>query len=147
MPYLLALLSTHSLDGCVEGINDLNALYTTEMFPQFADQVDGNFAPILWITYWSFRWMIGLGGDRRPDRRRRAVAHAQEGQARACRCGHGASRSGRGRHPSLAILVGWIFTEMGRQPWIVFSLMLTEDGVSPSVPGLDRADLAGRVHR
>jgi cytochrome d ubiquinol oxidase subunit I len=34
-----------------------------------------------------------------------------------------------------AILAGWIFTEMGRQPWIVFSLMLTEDGVSPSVPG------------
>lgn len=30
---------------------------------------------------------------------------------------------------------GWIFTEMGRQPWIVFGLMLTEDGVSPNVPG------------
>ena len=25
-----------------------------------------------------------------------------------------------------AIIVGWIFTEMGRQPWIVFSLMPTE---------------------
>jgi cytochrome d ubiquinol oxidase subunit I len=35
----------------------------------------------------------------------------------------------------VASLVGWVFTEMGRQPWIVFSLMLTEDGVSPSVPG------------
>ena len=34
-----------------------------------------------------------------------------------------------------AILVGWVFTEMGRQPWIVFGLMLTEDGVSPTVPG------------
>ena len=28
VPYLLALLSTHTLDGCVEGINDLKALYT-----------------------------------------------------------------------------------------------------------------------
>jgi cytochrome bd ubiquinol oxidase subunit I len=37
--------------------------------------------------------------------------------------------------PMLASLVGWVFTEMGRQPWIVFGLMLTEDGVSPSVPG------------
>ena len=45
-----------------------------------------------------------------------------------------------------AILVGWIFTEMGRQPWIVFSLMLTEDGVSPERAGLDGAHLAGRVH-
>jgi cytochrome d ubiquinol oxidase subunit I len=35
----------------------------------------------------------------------------------------------------LALLLGWVFTEMGRQPWIVFGLMLTEDGVSPSVPG------------
>src|SRR5690606_28255810 len=61
VPYVLALLSTHSIDGCVEGINDLNVQYTTELFPQFADQVDGNFAPILWVTYWSFRWMIGLG--------------------------------------------------------------------------------------
>src|SRR5690606_13147433 len=28
---------------------------------------------------------------------------------------------------------GWIFTEMGRQPWVVFGLMTTERGVSPGV--------------
>ena len=28
---------------------------------------------------------------------------------------------------------GWIFTEMGRQPWVVFGLMTTEHGVSPGV--------------
>ena len=28
---------------------------------------------------------------------------------------------------------GWVFTEMGRQPWIVFGLMPTAAGVSPSV--------------
>ena len=135
VPYLLALLSTHSLDGCVEGINDLNALYTTEMFPQFADQVDGNFAPILWVTYWSFRWMIGLGAHRRADRRRRPVAHPQE--APRSEPPLWAWRLAIWAWPAslVAILVGWIFTEMGRQPWIVFSLMLTEDGVSPSVPG------------
>jgi cytochrome d ubiquinol oxidase subunit I len=134
VPYLLALLSTHSLDGCVEGINDLNALYTTEMFPQFADQVNGNFAPVLWVTYWAFRWMIGLG----------ALA------ALVALVGLWFTRKGAREEPPLwawriaiwmwpasliAILVGWIFTEMGRQPWIVFSLMLTQDGVSPSVPG------------
>jgi len=36
----------------------------------------------------------------------------------------------------LAMTVGWIFTEMGRQPWIVFGLMKTADGVSPEVTGL-----------
>jgi cytochrome d ubiquinol oxidase subunit I len=38
----------------------------------------------------------------------------------------------------LAILAnsfGWIFTEMGRQPWAVFGQMLTRDALSPSVPG------------
>ena len=28
---------------------------------------------------------------------------------------------------------GWIFTEMGRQPWVVFGLMTVEHAVSPGV--------------
>jgi cytochrome d ubiquinol oxidase subunit I len=35
--------------------------------------------------------------------------------------------------PLAANSMGWIFTEMGRQPWIVFGLMQTRDGVSPTV--------------
>ena len=35
--------------------------------------------------------------------------------------------------PLLANAFGWIFTEMGRQPWVVFGLMTTQHGVSPSV--------------
>jgi cytochrome d ubiquinol oxidase subunit I len=35
--------------------------------------------------------------------------------------------------PTLANSTGWIFTEMGRQPWSVFGLMSTADGVSPTV--------------
>jgi cytochrome d ubiquinol oxidase subunit I len=39
--------------------------------------------------------------------------------------------------PFLANSFGWIFTEMGRQPWVVYSQMFTRDGVSPLVgPGL-----------
>jgi len=134
VPYLLAFLSTHTLDGCVEGINDLNLLYTTELFPQFADQVDGNFAPILWVTYWSFRWMIGLGGIAALTAvvglwltRKKAGREVPQWAWKLAVWAWPASL--------FAILVGWVFTEMGRQPWIVFSLMLTEDGVSPSVPG------------
>ena len=100
VPYLLALLSTHSLDGCVEGINDLNALYTTEMFPQFADQVDGNFAPV------HLDHLLGVPLDDRPRRGRRARPRSSvsgspaSGPRRSRRCGRGASRSGRGRHRS-----------------------------------------------
>jgi len=35
--------------------------------------------------------------------------------------------------PYLANTTGWIVTEMGRQPWVVYGLLLTTDGVSPSV--------------
>jgi len=35
--------------------------------------------------------------------------------------------------PFLANTTGWIFTEMGRQPWVVYSAMFTRDGVSPTV--------------
>jgi cytochrome d ubiquinol oxidase subunit I len=134
VPYLLAFLSTHTFDGCVEGINDLNLEYTTTLFPQFADQVDGNFAPILWVTYWSFRWMMGFGAL----------------SALIALVGLWVTRKSAKRPVAgwmwkiaiwqaplalFGILVGWIFTEMGRQPWIVFGLMLTQDGVSPSVPG------------
>lgn len=39
--------------------------------------------------------------------------------------------------PLLANSTGWLMTEMGRQPWIVFGLLKTAAGVSPSVgPGL-----------
>jgi cytochrome d ubiquinol oxidase subunit I len=37
--------------------------------------------------------------------------------------------------PYLANTTGWLFTEIGRQPWIVYGLQLTSDAVSPTVPG------------
>jgi len=33
--------------------------------------------------------------------------------------------------PYIAAAMGWIVTEVGRQPWIVYGLMKTSDGVSP----------------
>lgn len=128
VPYLLSLLSTHSLDGCVEGLNDLQALYTE----QFGAGVD--YRPIVWVTYWSFRWMMALGGAAALVAvaglwvtRRRAPRPVAPWMWRVA--------IWSAPLPLLGSLVGWVFTEMGRQPWIVFGLMLTEDGVSPSVPG------------
>ena len=33
--------------------------------------------------------------------------------------------------PYLALAFGWAVAEIGRQPWIVYGLMRTSDGVSP----------------
>jgi cytochrome d ubiquinol oxidase subunit I len=128
VPYLLSLLSTHSLDGCVEGLNDVQAKYTE----QFGAGVD--YRPIVWVTYWSFRWMIGLGGAAALI----AVAglwFTRRSAARAVAPWMWRIAIWSAPLPLLGSLVGWVFTEMGRQPWIVFSLMMTEDGVSPNVPG------------
>jgi cytochrome d ubiquinol oxidase subunit I len=35
--------------------------------------------------------------------------------------------------PYLASTTGWLFTEIARQPWIVFGLQLTANAVSPNV--------------
>lgn len=35
--------------------------------------------------------------------------------------------------PYIANSAGWMMSEIGRQPWVVNGLMLTESGVSPSV--------------
>jgi cytochrome d ubiquinol oxidase subunit I len=39
--------------------------------------------------------------------------------------------------PHLAIQLGWMTAEVGRQPWIVYGLMRTQDAVSPVVGGAD----------
>ena len=41
--------------------------------------------------------------------------------------------------PFRANTFGWLFTEMGRQPWIVYGLMKTGAGISPSVSTTDVA--------
>jgi cytochrome d ubiquinol oxidase subunit I len=35
--------------------------------------------------------------------------------------------------PFIASLAGWVLTEVGRQPWIVYGLLRTSDANSPSV--------------
>jgi cytochrome d ubiquinol oxidase subunit I len=36
--------------------------------------------------------------------------------------------------PFVMATAGWVFTEVGRQPWVVYTLLRTADGVSPAVP-------------
>ncbi len=136
IPYLLSFLSNGTFDGEVEGIRDLQAEYTQMFCGDAASALTcpsgGSFVPVVWITYWAFRWMIGLGALAtlvsvvglwltRKDRTVPAWAWKIAIWTAPI--------------PMIASLVGWIFTEMGRQPWIVFGVMTTESGVSPGVPG------------
>ena len=54
IPYLLSFLATGTFDGKVEGINDLQAQEEARFGP-------GDYTPNTPVTYWTFRWMIGMG--------------------------------------------------------------------------------------
>ncbi|MEO8687774.1 MAG: cytochrome ubiquinol oxidase subunit I [Solirubrobacteraceae bacterium] len=125
VPRLLSFMATDSFDGRVQGLNDLQAEYERRYGP-------GDYVPILAITYWSFRIMIGLGlylaalsaAGLWLLRRGRAVGKWFTWAAVA---GIFA--------PLVANSAGWMFTEVGRQPWVVQGLLKTTDGVSPLSSG------------
>jgi cytochrome d ubiquinol oxidase subunit I len=125
IPHGLSVLADNSWNGKVEGINDLQRADVQTYGP-------GNYKPIVGVTYWSFRIMTGLGFL--------AVLIALAGLWLARRPGR-LERSGLFQRlavlgiglPVVANLSGWLFTELGRQPWVVQGLLLTKDAVSPSV--------------
>lgn len=133
VPNLLSYLATGDFNGEVKGINDLKAEYT-DIYS--ATGLEGSeFMPNVPIAYWSFRLMIGLGmlavlwalwmlwsmrGGREPKGRLAYV-----------------SALWMTLFPLIGISFGWLFTELGRQPWLVFGQMTTAAGVSPTVTSLD----------
>ncbi|TCN51723.1 cytochrome d ubiquinol oxidase subunit I [Rhodococcus sp. SMB37] len=135
VPYVLPYLAEGRISGVtLQGVEDLQAQYEEEFGP-------GNYTPNLFVTYWSFRAMIGFAA----------------GSAALALAGLWVTRRGRAPHqkwfgwlaiiaiptPFLANSAGWIFTEMGRQPWVVHPnptgvdmVRLTVDqGVSNHPPG------------
>ena len=124
VPYLLSLIATLNPHGTVQGMNNVERAYVKKYGP-------GSYRPVIPVTYWSFRLMIGLGGlasvlaaaglwltrRRRIPRARLFYRVASWGVAL----------------PYLATTMGWIFTEMGRQPWTVFGVLRTAQSASQGV--------------
>lgn len=136
VPYVLPFLAEGQFSGVrLEGVRDMQQHYQQ----QFGA---GDYRPNLFVTYWSFRAMIGLLGV--------PVLFALVALW--------LTRGGRIPHqrwfswfallsipaPFLANSAGWVFTEMGRQPWVVVpnptgdpDLRLTVgEGVSAHAVGL-----------
>ena len=124
IPSLLSLMATADPNGTVEGINDLQ----TQSAQRYGD---GNYVPYVPVTYWSFRLMIGFGAL--------AMLIALIALWTTRRGRQPASRLlwlgaiGTVALPLLANSFGWIFTELGRQPWTVFGVFKTSQSVSPGV--------------
>jgi cytochrome bd ubiquinol oxidase subunit I len=128
IPHLLSLIEDLSWNGNVKGIDQIQAAEVKQYGP-------GNYIPIVGVEYWTFRLMIGAGmlmmliaalgtwlaHRRRIEQHRRFLQLSLLGVAL----------------PILANWSGWIFTEVGRQPWVVFGLLKTNAAGSPDVSTLD----------
>jgi cytochrome d ubiquinol oxidase subunit I len=124
LPRLLSLLAYNQLDGTVKGMNQLQAEYEALYGP-------GDYIPPAVIPYWSFRLMVGAGfamialalyamfivlGDmvEKPSWLMKILPFTI-------------------LLPYLANTSGWLLTEVGRFPWVVYGLVTLDAGVSPNV--------------
>ena len=129
IPRALSFLAYNRFNGEVKGIIDLQKEY---------EQTYGagkSYIPPITISYWSFRIMVGAGmlmllligllfyfSLRKKDLPRNRWTMLLPFMIIL---------------PYLANTSGWVLTEIGRQPWVVFGLMRTEDAVSKVVkPGM-----------
>lgn len=125
IPTMLSFLATGDFGATVKGVNDLEAEYDQTYGP-------GDYTPNIPLAYWSFRLMIGFG----------AIAfflaiftlwRTRKGGELPQSKWFLRSMLTMPFIPLAAISFGWIFTETARQPWTVFGLAKTADGVSAVV--------------
>ncbi len=128
IPKLGSLILTHELDGTVRGL----------------DEWPPDERPYVPIVFWSFRLMVGLGllmiavAALSLWLRRGGRIYRTPSFLRLC-----IAMSPAG---FVALLAGWVTTEVGRQPWVVYGLLRTVDAATPAVtPGAVATSLAAFV--
>ena len=119
IPLLGSIILTHHINGLVPGLK------------QFPVQ---NRAPVI-IPFFSFRIMVGLGAIMLAFILMSLwlrFKHRLFDTDWFLKCSQFIAPIG-----FLAILAGWVTTEVGRQPWTVYNLLRTSQSVSPSLTGAD----------
>ncbi len=128
VPRLLSLLAHNNFTSEVRGIKDIQEEYSQKYGPD-------NYIPPVFLSYWFFRIMVGVGflmlivilylliksskGDynMKPSTLKWLIWTLLL--------------------PYIANSTGWLFTEVGRQPWVVFGLLKTKDSVSLATSGTE----------
>jgi cytochrome d ubiquinol oxidase subunit I len=124
IPHLLSLLATNHWNGQVVGLTPLQQQYSKSYGP-------GNYVPNVFIQYWAMRAMAYLGalvllfslwGLWLLRQKKLATSRVFLWVAVWATV-----------LPFVMNTAGWFLTESGRQPWIVQGIMLTKNGISPTV--------------
>jgi len=126
LPSMMSLLNCNNFTCEIPGINDIQAEYEQIYGP-------GDYIPPVTLVFWAFRIMVGAG--------LLMIALAAGALFLAL-------KKWLDRYPWIFRLLawsiplpylantgGWLLAEVGRQPWIVFGLMRTEEGVSVITTG------------
>jgi len=127
IPYAMSFLACNNFSCEVKGVNELQTDAVQKYGP-------GDYVPLMVVTYWTFRIMMAFGfvmiiltaffvwanmrGDITNAKWMKWVPWLLI-------------------LPYLANASGWILTEMGRQPWIVYGLLKVQDAVSPNLTPVD----------
>ncbi|MHC5904196.1 cytochrome ubiquinol oxidase subunit I [Streptomyces sp. S6] len=149
IPGLLSFLANDDFTSHVPGINDVNKSEQEKFGP-------GDYRPNIPVAYWGFRWMIGFGmtslaigmlGLWLTRKKFMLPEHLRVGEDEVPNLVLFRKKALSPQlttwywrlaiwtlaFPLIANSWGWIFTEMGRQPWVVYGIFQTRDAVSPGV--------------
>ena len=124
IPYLLSIMLYNRPSGGVQGMNELQAEYEQKYGP-------GDYIPSVFLAYLSFRAMVGIG--------LLLIAITLLAMYVDVKNLFGKFNWFLKLLPWMIILpyvantTGWILTETGREPWIVYGLLTMEAGVSKAV--------------
>jgi len=110
VPKFASLILTHTLDGEIKGINEFGDKHppVAPLFWGFRIMVGTGL--LMLAVAWSSAWRLRKHGEPSPPIARALVAMTFSGW--------------------LATLAGWYVTEIGRQPYLVYGLLLTKDAAS-----------------
>ncbi|MEV4160266.1 cytochrome ubiquinol oxidase subunit I [Nonomuraea dietziae] len=123
IPKLLSFLSTNDFEATVQGSEDIQRRLEEKFGP-------GDYRPNQQVVFWSYRVMLGFGlstvglsvlGLWLTRRRRQVPPWYAKALVLALPL------------PLLAVIGGWLLSEIGRQPWTVAGELLTASSVSPGV--------------
>ncbi|OIJ92944.1 cytochrome ubiquinol oxidase subunit I [Streptomyces sp. MUSC 14] len=149
IPGLLSFLADDNFTSYVPGINDVNKAEQQKFGP-------GDYRPNIPVAFWGFRWMIGFGmasfaiglaGLWLTRKKFMLPQHLRVGEDEVPHLVLFKNKVLSSKlspwywriatwtmaFPLIANSWGWIFTETGRQPWVVYGVLQTRDAVSPGV--------------
>jgi cytochrome d ubiquinol oxidase subunit I len=129
IPDGLSILATNSLGGQVQGLTPLNQQYQQKYARQYGR--DQSYLPPVEAIYWSMRGMAYAGSLVALVALIGAILYRRR-KLEQWRwfCWVGVVTAFL---PFVATTFGWLLTELGRQPWIVQGLLLTDRANSPAV--------------